>query len=308
MPANPLSRYLSPLIQPLYGGMGSILMFHRVCPPSGKKPVPGASDIEYSPEQFERTLNHLLKREYQFISLDDLYEGLQEKSLHQKFAVITFDDGYADNYTIAYPILKQKQIPFAVYVTTSFPDQNAILWWYLLEDLLDREEEICIRNDEAEERFDLRKPDQRTQASLTIRRIMKSSNPQDFARNVENIFTENGLDPLSKVKTLAMSWDQLARLNADPLATIGAHTVNHYLLSRLTEEQAKQEISTARENLAARLHHPIEHFAYPFGGISAAGEREFRLVKEMGFKTAVTTRPTRRLPGTVIISFQPPSN
>ncbi len=104
------------------------------------------------------------------------------------------------------------------------------------------------------------------------------------------------MNPHSPVKSLALSWDQIAQLNADPMVTIGAHTANHFLLARLSEEEALREISTAREKLVTRLRRSIDHFAYPFGGKAAAGEREFRMVKEMGFKTATTTRTANIFP------------
>lgn len=291
-----ISEFISLLLRPVFGGMGSILMFHRVCPPSGKKPVPGASDIEYTPERFEETIDHLSNLSFHFISLEELYSGLKQENLNGRNVVITFDDGYVDNFTYAYPILKKREIPFTIYVTTSFPDGNAILWWYLLEDLLNRKGEIHIRVENSESRFNLDDLEQRIQASLTIRKIMKSSTARDFDRNIEGIFVINGLNPHSPVKSLALSWEQIAQLNVDPMVTIGAHTANHFLLARLSEEEALREISTAREKLSSRLGRSIDHFAYPFGGKAAAGEREFRLVKEIGFKTATTTRTANIFP------------
>ncbi len=173
-----IPEFLSPLLRPFFGGLGSILMFHRVCPPSGKKSVPGASDIEYTPERFEEIIDHLSTLGYHFISLEELYSGLKQENLNSRIAVITFDDGYVDNFTYAYPILKKRRIPFTIYVTTSFPDGNAVLWWYLLEDLLNRNGEIRIRVENSESRFILDDPEQRIRASLTIRKIMKSSSSQ----------------------------------------------------------------------------------------------------------------------------------
>ena len=76
------------------------------------------------------------KLDYEIISLDQLYERLLHNSIEKPFVCFTFDDGYVDNYEIAYPVLKKHNIPFAIYVTTSFPDNTAILWWYILEDLV----------------------------------------------------------------------------------------------------------------------------------------------------------------------------
>jgi len=83
---------------------------------------------------------------------------------------------------------------------------------------------------------------------------------------------------------------QLAKLAADPLITIGAHTHHHPVLSRLPGVALRHEIGRSRELLEAWLKHPIEHLAYPFGGNAQACKREFSAARELGFKSAVTTR------------------
>ena len=76
----------------------------------------------------------------------------------------------------------------------------------------------------------------------------------------------------------------------DPLVTIGAHTRGHYALARLGEERARVEITQSIARLEQQLGRPCRHFSYPYGDASAAGEREFRLAREAGVATAVTTR------------------
>jgi len=90
---------------------------------------------------------------------------------------------------------------------------------------------------------------------------------------------------------LCMTWDELAKLAADPLVTIGAHTVNHPILSKLDDRTARAEIAGSCDVIAAALGGRPAHLAYPVGDRSAAGPREFKIAAELGFKTAVTTRP-----------------
>jgi len=73
--------------------------------------------------------------------------------------------------------------------------------------------------------------------------------------------------------------------------TIGAHTVNHVMLAKASEGQARNELKMSRSVIAAALGQAPEHLAYPFGDPTTAGPREFRIAAELGFKTAVTTRP-----------------
>jgi peptidoglycan/xylan/chitin deacetylase (PgdA/CDA1 family) len=90
---------------------------------------------------------------------------------------------------------------------------------------------------------------------------------------------------------LCMSWDELARLAADPLVTIGAHTVNHVMLAKVQEKSTRSEMAMSRSVIEAALGVRPEHLSYPVGDAGSAGAREFRIAAELGFKTAVTTRP-----------------
>jgi peptidoglycan/xylan/chitin deacetylase (PgdA/CDA1 family) len=88
-----------------------------------------------------------------------------------------------------------------------------------------------------------------------------------------------------------MSWSELAGLAADPLVTIGAHTVNHSMLAKLPRDTARSEIDLSRSVIEAALSIKPQHLSYPFGDRSSTGAREFEIAAELGFKTAVTTRP-----------------
>ena len=87
-------------------------------------------------------------------------------------------------------------------------------------------------------------------------------------------------------------WEEIAELAADPLVTIGAHTVNHPMLKKVPNDAAvRAEMEMSRSVLEAALGKRPEHLAYPVGDATSAGPREFRIAAELGFKTAVTTRP-----------------
>jgi peptidoglycan/xylan/chitin deacetylase (PgdA/CDA1 family) len=88
-----------------------------------------------------------------------------------------------------------------------------------------------------------------------------------------------------------MHWHELSELAADPLVTIGAHTVNHPRLRTAREAVARHEMAESASRIEAVLGIRPAHFAYPFGDPTSAGPREFALARELGFKTAVTTRP-----------------
>ena len=101
-------------------------------------------NMKVSPLFLEKFIIELKSKGYEFISLDRLYEILKNGEKVEKQIVFTLDDGYEDNYKIAYPIFKKYNVPFAVYITTSFPEKKAILWWYILEDLIIENSEIIL--------------------------------------------------------------------------------------------------------------------------------------------------------------------
>ena len=90
---------------------------------------------------------------------------------------------------------------------------------------------------------------------------------------------------------LCMDWQELATLAADPLVTIGAHTVNHPILTKVDDKAVRAEIENSRAVIEAALGVRPRHLAYPVGDRSAAGAREFKIASDLGFSTAVTTRP-----------------
>ncbi len=88
-----------------------------------------------------------------------------------------------------------------------------------------------------------------------------------------------------------MTWDEIAALSADPLVTIGAHTVNHVMLRKVPEADVRAEMAGSADAIEAKLGVRPAHFSYPVGDPTSAGPREFAIARELGFKTAVTTRP-----------------
>ena len=88
------------------------------------------------------------------ISLDEMYRRMTERDFRRRFVCLTFDDGYRDTQQYAYPILKAAQMPFAVYVPTSFPDRLGELWWLALEAVIARNDRIGLVIDGKNRTFD----------------------------------------------------------------------------------------------------------------------------------------------------------
>lgn len=124
-----LRRKLHNLTHPL---LGRILMLHRVVEQRNE----GENrELEITPEFLKQTIDDYRQQGYRFVSIDEACEIINCGRTDHPFVCLTFDDGYQDNYDIAYPILKQEEVPFAIYVTTGFIDNRHPMWWYTNEKL-----------------------------------------------------------------------------------------------------------------------------------------------------------------------------
>lgn len=286
-----LLRIAAPFVCPIYGGAGVIVMFHRVLPVDSRPRIRGHATLEVTPEVLEQTIHYFSQRDYSVYSPDDLYQFLTSAKKEDKpFVLFTFDDGYVDNLTYAYPIFKKHNIPFTINVSTCFPERTAVIWWYLLEDLILKHERLIFEHKGKTYDFNCATQEGKSHAYAITRKLFKFANVQERDQLTKSVLLANDMDLLQKIDEVALTWDQLEQLASDPLVTLSAHTVNHYVLSSLNDEEVQYEILESKRILESKLGRQIDHFAYPFGNRREAEAREFHIAAECGFKTAMTTR------------------
>ncbi len=278
-------------LKPLLGGVGVILTFHHVRPPRPDRFQPNHM-LEITPRFLTCVVKLLRRANVDVISLDEMHRRLTAGDFKRRFVCLTFDDGYRDTLKYAYPILKEAQLPFAVYVATSFPDRLGELWWLGLEAVIARNSRVGLVIDGKNQVFDCGSIEEKhalyEELYWWLRRRPQPSELRDAVRTLAACYS---VDIAAFCEELCMDWQELAELAADPLVTIGAHTVNHPMLAKLPEKSARSEMELSRSIIEAALGARPQHLAYPFGDPTSAGLREFALASELGFKTAVTTRP-----------------
>lgn len=275
------------LAKPMYAGIGSILAFHRVGPQATRPRLGFNKDLEVTPELLEETISFCQSKGYDLVSLDQAFEILRTGKSAKKFVVFTLDDGYLDNYTNAYPIFKKHNVPFTIYVATCFPNRTAILWWYVLEELLWERDEIEVELENKVVRYDCSTLAKKEQVFEVLAGLLTFAQDEAALRSVLRDYSS---DFCSHVRQLALSWEQITEMAEDPLITIGAHSNRHLALAKLSLEEVKAEVSGSKREVEQKIGKPVQHFAYPYGGKEAAGAREFQIVKDCGFKIATTTR------------------
>jgi peptidoglycan/xylan/chitin deacetylase (PgdA/CDA1 family) len=234
----------------------------------------------------------LRRRSLDLVSLDEMHRRLIERDFGRRFVCITIDDGYRDTLHWAYPILKRHEVPFAIYVATSFPDRLGELWWLALEAVVARNERITILVGGRERGFECRTVAEKRDLYDQLYGYVRSLPTEDELRRfVRDLGARYQVDIAEFCEELCMTWGELAKLAADPLVTVGAHTVNHVMLAKVPERAARSEMEMSRSVIEASLAVRPAHLSYPVGDRTSAGPREFRIAAELGFKTAVTTRP-----------------
>ena len=323
---------IAPLAENWTGGVGAILMLHRVTA-APAKPFGVNRHLTISPFFLDAVIADMKRRGYAFVSMDEVVERLKRGGAPSRFAAITADDAYRDNLTEALPVLESHDAPITIYVAPGLINGDVDLWWELVEDVVAARDRFYLPTPEGRVAVDCSSPSRKYDAIVRLHDFLtRDVREQDQRTIVRDLARGRGgghappprgprveggagghpLPPPVRApaqRTLArdlagavggdsaaprretlMTWDEVRTTARHPLVTIGAHSVHHYNLRRLPEEDARREIADAAAMLAIELGETPKHMAYPYGYVWAVGEREVRLAEEAGFVSAVTTR------------------
>ena len=284
------------LFAPLTRGKGVIFTLHQVQPDGGaaesSRPAFDPNRIlRITPKFLESALLQVRASGFETVSLDEAIERIEGRSPSDKpFACFTFDDGYRDNRTHAYPLLKRYNVPFTIYVPTDFPDGRGELWWLVLERVVRQSPAVIVQM----------AGELRTFVCITASEKLKTYDaiywwlrglPEDRARQVvRDLAAGANVDIAEICRNLIMTWDEIRELAADPLVTIGAHTKRHYAVAKLSSSEARSEIAGSVARIEAELDRPCRHFSFPYGDETSATKRDFDIAASLGLASSVTTR------------------
>jgi peptidoglycan/xylan/chitin deacetylase (PgdA/CDA1 family) len=279
------------LLRPIFAGVGAVFMLHHVRPARDAAFQPNRH-LEVTPEFLRTMLSHLKSRDIDIVTMDEVHQRLVERNFSRRFACFTLDDGYRDNRDFALPVMREFDAPLTVYVASDFAEGCGRLWWIALELAIAKASSIEVKLADVATRLDTSTPAAKQAAFDRLHDWLRGlPGEHDIQREVSALCARHGVDETTICRELCMSWDELKSFAADPLVTIGAHTITHCNLARQTADIASHEMATSRARIEAALGRPVIHLAYPYGDKIAAGSREFALARSAGFKTAVTTRP-----------------
>ena len=284
---------LDRLYQQLDTELGMILTFHHVRPDAALEFSPNAH-LAIRPEFLEEVIALLKRRHVEIVSLDEAVARIREPQRGGRFAVITFDDGYRDTLQYAVPMLRRHNVPFTIYVAPGLIAGTADLWWEGIERLVRDRDRLEIKASDTSGstlEMDCGSLEQKNRAFEILVDHLTIDIPENQQRKrLRSICEPYNIDLDTLLAQEMMEWNEIRSLSQDPQCTLGAHTLNHQALARLGETEARKEVEDGASALKTELGVYPKHFAYPYGYKAAATEREFALLKELGFETAVTTR------------------
>lgn len=270
------------LRQSLTGHHLAILLYHRVAPRSGH----WSSYSSIIPSDFERQLAYLASN-FHVIPLLELAHIIQnDLTFPKKAAVITFDDGYKDNYLFAYPLLKKYGLPATIFLTSGYIGRDQLFWWDKVNYLI---EHTSMKTLDLPDLgiFSLSSTLQRRKVFTHIRDKLKTMPEAEKQKMIGYLASETKIEvPPGIAANLILSWEEVREM-AGQWIEFGSHGVTHAILTNLQEEEAEIEMVVSKKEIEERLQKPVLSFSYPNGGFrSEMGG----VLKKSGYKCAVIVR------------------
>lgn len=278
------------LVKRGYGGLGSILMFHRIQSGCALSPFGASSRGDVTPEAFAAMIDALHEEGIEIVPLDEALARLAAPHGSRPFVSLTFDDGYRDNYDQLWPIVCEREIPVTIYVTPGFIDRTAPMWWYGLDAVIARHDRVALRFTEGERTIPARTLAEKESAFAGLRQALLTASAASRATALASMSERYDIDFPAIAEAAAMTWDMVRELAGSGLVEIGAHTSNHPPLATLSVDDAYAEIRRSKERLEEEIGRPVRHFAFPYGDATTTGVREIELAARAGLVSATTTR------------------
>ncbi|MBL4899037.1 MAG: polysaccharide deacetylase family protein [Colwellia sp.] len=235
-----------------------------------------------SVEQFKKQLQ-FIKKHFQVITLDEALLLAENKlPLNKQYALITFDDGYIDNYEEAYPVLKEEKISAVFFIPTDYVNSDLIPWWDEIAWMLKNttKNEFCFGKSDV---FHLNS----SVLDKTIRNILTAIKSDSRSMDEKILELKAKLECEYKVnpkdKSLFVSWEQLKEMKSGGMA-IGSHTCSHRILTHIDKENQLLELEQSKQCLEQYLGCNIDSIAYPVGQSNTFNQAICEMTQQLGYK------------------------
>jgi peptidoglycan/xylan/chitin deacetylase (PgdA/CDA1 family) len=282
--------YYSGLYKEVHRGKATILVYHRVLPEKEMDGMYVQPGMYVRQDVFEKQMR-FLKEQFRLVSLAELL-GLWERKRYdqsQRYCVITFDDGWLDNYIYAYPILKKHSIPATIFLSTSFIGTRNWFWpdkiCFLLDHYLrthteEKKRYISLQWAQYPWMKGFEKGPSEERIDLIIERwkTLPEGEIHNFIENTGRVLEVDWPD-----KRLVLNWKEIEEMSGNGIS-FGSHSVHHRILTRVGVAEAREEIENSLEMLTGRNINFIPVFCYPNGSYN---DEIQEIVKRSGYRAAV---------------------
>jgi len=259
-----------------------ILCYHRI----GTGGVPFYSELPT--ELFEAQMCYLKKR-FRLFSLEEVCRGLQDPASADFGVAVTFDDGYRDTYTNAFPILQRYQIPATVFLTVDSIETGQVAWYdrifLILQVLSAGTLELEL---DRPRQFELSSREARIVTALEIVSLLRTL-PDRRRRECCTDLEKRVKLPQKELANRMLDWHQVQTMKRAGIS-FGSHTMTHPVVSRLTPVEMEKELTESKRILETKLDCPVLDFAFPFGKLEECGlEITSPVMSRCGYRSAATT-------------------
>lgn len=267
-----------------------IVTYHSVIPASKR-----FKEFDYrncvSAETFDSLIS-LLKKDYDIITMAKAEVNLAQNRLDGRQAVITFDDGFRNNFLYAFPILQKHHVPAAFYLTTSFIGKRELLWTEKINHLImgSRLQQLELILDKPC-RFDLTDEKAKRSASIQIRTFLKNSDRSKKEEVLDQLMQyfsgDHDIIEHDADRYEFLSWDEV-RIMQQAGMEIGSHTHRHNTLNMLSEEDSFSELRDSKAAIEKEVGIACNLFSYPNGESGNYKSVHIEQLQALGYTSAVT--------------------
>ncbi|MDP5134691.1 polysaccharide deacetylase family protein [Rheinheimera baltica] len=260
--------------------------------------IGSAADSEFdpnvyscTPERFEQHLR-MYQTNFDVISIDELISlHNSQQRVSERLALLTFDDGYIDNYQLAYPMLKSAGLTAVFFVSTDYIDKPQIPWWDEVGWIVRHSGNASVKLAHWPSAINIVDG----AIGMRVRRLLKAvkqDNSLPMEEKLKQVKVALQLDHIGMPEPteLLVNWQQLKEM-ADNGMHIGSHTLSHNILAHLTPEQQLVELTQSKQRLETMLHREILSVAYPVGGSDTFTRNTLNVAQQAGYKLAFTFIP-----------------
>lgn len=282
-----------------------VLTYHRIAEPHADPFYDRV--ISATPESFQRQVEWLHTHVH-LLSLNELIQRLESRSPWRELAVmLTFDDGYRDNFDVAVPILRKWHVPATFFIPTAFLEWPRLPWWDHIAYVLKKTEMrqlVLARTPNSSTPplvIDLTTTS-RSKATMTVIRAVLDETIADASWFVNQLGARAEVNVHSEesASALFMSWDHVRQLaDADPDLAIGSHAHSHSKLAALDGVSQHEELAGSKHMLETRLGREITALAYPYGWPGTYTPHTKSLAAEAGYRLAFASREAANRLGTL---------